>query len=105
MSLLSDGHGPAEEADIHAGLIAGLEDDTSRPVVGRELPLGEAATAHQEILTPGAAGKIVLLSRARQESRAVACGSRRVARGRLSSMGPSRGRVAGAFPWIAASAG
>src|SRR5262245_22939331 len=30
---------PAEEADIHAGLIAGLENGTMRPVVGRELPL------------------------------------------------------------------
>src|ERR1700758_4383194 len=29
---------PAEEADIHAGLIAGLENGTLRPVVGRELP-------------------------------------------------------------------
>jgi NADPH2:quinone reductase len=52
---------PAEEADIHAGLIAGLENGTLRPVVGRELPLPEAARAHKEILEPGAAGKIVLL--------------------------------------------
>jgi NADPH2:quinone reductase len=52
---------PAEEADIHAGLIAGLENGTLRPVVGRELPLAEAARAHKEILEPGAAGKIVLL--------------------------------------------
>jgi NADPH:quinone reductase len=52
---------PAEEADIHAGLIAGLENGTLRPVVGRERPLAEAARAHKEILEPGAAGKIVLL--------------------------------------------
>ena len=52
---------PAEEADIHAGLIAGLENGTLRPVVGKELPLAEAARAHEEILEPGAAGKIVLL--------------------------------------------
>ncbi|HUE55641.1 MAG TPA: NADPH:quinone reductase [Candidatus Udaeobacter sp.] len=52
---------PAEEADIHAGLIAGLENGTLRPVVGRELPFAEAARAHKEILEPGAAGKIVLL--------------------------------------------
>jgi NADPH:quinone reductase len=50
-----------EEADIHAGLIAGLENGTLRPVVGKELPLAEAARAHKEILEPGAAGKIVLV--------------------------------------------
>ncbi|HEX8880287.1 MAG TPA: NADPH:quinone reductase [Candidatus Acidoferrum sp.] len=52
---------PAEEADIHAGLMAGLENGTLRPVVAKELPLAEAARAHQEILEPGAAGKIVLV--------------------------------------------
>ena len=50
-----------EEADIHAGLIAGLENGTLRPVVAKELPLSEAARAHQEILERGAAGKIVLI--------------------------------------------
>jgi len=53
---------PAEENEIHAGLIAGLENGTLRPVVGKELPLAEAARAHKEILEPGAAGKIVLVS-------------------------------------------
>src|SRR6266436_4502288 len=52
---------PAEEIEIHAGLIAGLENGTLRPVVGKELPLAEAARAHKEILEPGAAGKIVLV--------------------------------------------
>src|SRR5467141_3112419 len=52
---------PAEEAEIHGGLIAGLENGTLRPVVGKELPLAEAARAHKEILEPGAAGKIVLV--------------------------------------------
>jgi NADPH2:quinone reductase len=51
----------AEEADIHAGLFAGLENGTLRPVVGKELPLAEAARAHKEILEPGAAGKMVLI--------------------------------------------
>lgn len=50
----------AEEADIHAGLISGLENGTLRPVVGKELPLAEAARAHREVLEPGAFGKIVL---------------------------------------------
>jgi len=52
---------PAEEAEIHAGLFAGLENGTLRPVVEKELPLAEAARAHKEILEPGAAGKIVLV--------------------------------------------
>ena len=55
------GISPAEESEIHAGVIAGLENGTLRPVVGKELPLAEAARAHKEILEPGAAGKIVLL--------------------------------------------
>jgi NADPH:quinone reductase len=55
------GLSPAEESEIHAGIIAGLENGTLRPVVGKELPLAEAARAHKEILEPGAAGKIVLL--------------------------------------------
>jgi NADPH:quinone reductase len=50
-----------EESDIHAAIFAGLENGTLRPVVGKELPLGEAARAHKEILEPGAAGKIVLI--------------------------------------------
>jgi NADPH2:quinone reductase len=52
---------PAEETQIHAGLIAGLDNGTLRPVVGKELPLAEAARAHKEVLEPGAAGKIVLV--------------------------------------------
>ena len=52
---------PEEEADIHAGLFAGLENGTLRPIVGKELPLAEAARAHKEILEPGSAGKIVLI--------------------------------------------
>src|SRR5262249_43671762 len=51
----------AEEAAIHAGVIAGLENGTLRPVVGKELPLAEATRAHKEILEPGAFGKIVLI--------------------------------------------
>ncbi|HXM95045.1 MAG TPA: NADPH:quinone reductase [Candidatus Dormibacteraeota bacterium] len=50
-----------EAAEIHAGIIAGLENGTLRPVVGKELPLAEAARAHIEIMQPGAAGKIVLI--------------------------------------------
>ena len=50
----------AEEADIHAGLFAGLENGTLRPIVGKKLLLADAVRAHKEILEPGAAGKVVL---------------------------------------------
>ena len=46
---------------IHAGLVTGLEIGTLRPVISRELPLAEAATAHQAVMEPGAYGKIVLV--------------------------------------------
>jgi NADPH:quinone reductase len=52
---------PAEITEIHAGLIAGLENGTLRPVIGKQLPLAEAARAHKEVLERGATGKIVLL--------------------------------------------
>jgi NADPH:quinone reductase len=52
---------PQELQGIHAALGAGLEAGTLRPVVGRELPLSEAARAHEEVLKPGAYGKIVLI--------------------------------------------
>lgn len=59
MSLLT---APADElAGIHAALVAGLENGTLRPVVGRELPLAEAARAHELVLAPGSYGKIVLI--------------------------------------------
>jgi NADPH2:quinone reductase len=50
-----------EEKEIHSGLLAGLENGTLRPIVGKELPLAEAPRGHKEILEPGAFGKIVLV--------------------------------------------
>lgn len=50
----------AELAGIHAALGAGLENGTLRPVVGRVMPLADAAKAHVAVLEPGAYGKIVL---------------------------------------------
>jgi NADPH:quinone reductase len=46
--------------EIHAALVAGLSNGTLNPVVGREMPLAEAAKAHAAVLEPGALGKIVL---------------------------------------------
>ncbi len=50
----------AEMREIHAGLVAGLANRTLRPIVGREMPLADAARAHEAVLAPGALGKIVL---------------------------------------------
>jgi len=52
---------PSEAAEMLSGLEAGLENGTLRPVVGKQIPLGEAARAHKEVLEPGASGKIVLV--------------------------------------------
>ena len=51
----------SETAEIHAAIAAGLENSTLRPIVGKELPLKDAAKAHQDVLAPGAFGKIVLV--------------------------------------------
>jgi NADPH:quinone reductase len=51
---------PAELASIHAALVAGLENGTLRPLIGKEFPLAEAAQAHRAVMEPGAMGKIVL---------------------------------------------
>ena len=50
-----------DRASIHAALVAGLENGTLRPVVGKEMPLADAAHAHEAVLEPGALGKIVLI--------------------------------------------
>ena len=51
---------PAEMASIHAALVAGLENGTLSPVIGKEFPLAEAAQAHRAVMEAGAVGKIVL---------------------------------------------
>jgi NADPH2:quinone reductase len=53
---------PADLASIHAALVAGLENGTLRPVIGKEFPLAEAAQAHRAVMEPGASGKIVLVT-------------------------------------------
>ena len=51
-----------EATDIHAGIIAGLENGTLRPVVGAELPLTDAPQSHIDVMkSSGAHGKIVLI--------------------------------------------
>ena len=46
---------------IHAAIVAGLENGSLRPIVGQEIPLHEATRAHQAVMEPGAHGKIVLV--------------------------------------------
>ena len=50
-----------EMAGIHAALGAGLANGTLRPVVGQEIPLKDAARAHEVVMSSGAHGKIVLV--------------------------------------------
>jgi NADPH:quinone reductase len=50
-------------ASIHAALVAGLENGTLRPVIGKEFPLAAAAQAHRAVTESGALGKIVLMPR------------------------------------------
>jgi NADPH2:quinone reductase len=50
-----------ELASMHAAFVAGLENGTLRPVVSRELPLADAASAHHAVLEASTFGKIVLL--------------------------------------------
>lgn len=48
-------------AQIHRDLQKALQSGVLRPVVGRELPLAEAAEAHRAVMAAGASGKIVLV--------------------------------------------
>jgi NADPH2:quinone reductase len=52
---------PAQLAGIHDALVEGLRNGTLRPVVGHELPLAQAARAHEVVMAPGHAGKVVLI--------------------------------------------
>ena len=52
---------PAELASIHAALVAGLENGTLRPVIGKEFPLADAPQAHRAVMESKAFGKIVLV--------------------------------------------
>jgi NADPH2:quinone reductase len=51
---------PEDWARAYCAIDAGLDGGTLTPLVGTELPLGEASRAHELVLQPGARGKIVL---------------------------------------------
>ena len=50
-----------EFREIHAGLVAGLENGTLNPVIGKEMTLEQAPQAHVAVMASGAFGKIVLI--------------------------------------------
>jgi NADPH2:quinone reductase len=50
-----------EQAGIYAAITAGLENGALSPIVGKELPLKEAARAHREVMEGPAYGKRVLI--------------------------------------------
>ncbi len=52
---------PGQLVGIHQALVEGLRNGTLKPVIAMELPLGEAARAHEAVLEPGHQGKIVLI--------------------------------------------
>lgn len=52
----------SEASELHDGLEAGLENGTLRPIVGKELPLQDAAQAHHDVMASGAFGKVVLIA-------------------------------------------
>ena len=52
---------PDDVRRAHAAIIAGLDSGALNPVVGTEMPLQDAALAHQRVMEPGARGKIVLI--------------------------------------------
>jgi NADPH2:quinone reductase len=52
---------PAQVIGIHAALVEGLRNGTLRPVIAQELPLAQAARAHEAVMEPGHHGKIVLV--------------------------------------------
>ena len=43
----------AELQGIHAAIIAGLENGSLRPVIGKEMSLADAAQAHEAVLEAG----------------------------------------------------
>jgi NADPH2:quinone reductase len=57
---MSNGNALSLEAN-HAAILAGLENGSLNPVIAEELPLAEAAKAHENVMKNGKIGKIVLL--------------------------------------------
>lgn len=52
---------PDQVTPMMEDILAGISDGSLRPIIGRELPLADAAEGHKAVLEPGAHGKIVLV--------------------------------------------
>ena len=52
---------PSELATAHAAIVAGMERSGYKPQIGKEMSLADAPRAHEDVLKPGAYGKIVLI--------------------------------------------
>lgn len=50
-----------EKESIHAAIVAGLENRSLCPVVGKEMALADAPQAHRDVIASSAYGKIVLV--------------------------------------------
>lgn len=52
------------DAELHrawAHIVQGVESGKLKPIIGETMPLAQAAAAHEKILAPGAAGKLILI--------------------------------------------
>jgi NADPH:quinone reductase len=61
LAMLLTNASPAELAEAHRAIAAGLQDGSLRPVVGSKLPLAEAPRAHHNLRERPALGKLVLI--------------------------------------------
>lgn len=52
---------PEDVKEIHLNLGRGFQDGSLNPIVGEELPLSEAAVAHERVMDSGTYGKIILI--------------------------------------------
>ena len=53
---------PGQVEPMMKDILAGVAAGALRPIIGKEMPLAEAAAAHVAVLQPGAYGKIVLIT-------------------------------------------
>ena len=51
---------PSLLRQIMADVLTGVADGSLKPVIGKTMPLSEAAAAHVAVLEPGAKGKLIL---------------------------------------------
>jgi NADPH2:quinone reductase len=51
---------PADRAEIYHRITLGLEDGSLDPIIGNTFPLQEAPRAHEQVMSSGARGKVVL---------------------------------------------